>query len=156
MQDERDTVLVIGDPQAVGPVALDPEGLLCQHPPEIDGVHVRQQQDPARAAATKAGQHGVPDPVGRVLHVVDVGRLDQLHLAAELAKPAGDNGSDAGQPVKVPTPGLDRHQLPHRFDQRVAFLPHTSQNRVGLCVNHRAPALGDDQRQNDGRAHSHR
>jgi hypothetical protein len=36
-----------------GAVAVDSERLLCQHAALVHGIHVRQEQDPGSAPATK-------------------------------------------------------------------------------------------------------
>ena len=64
----------------------------------------------------------LPICVGRVLHLVDVGRLDQLDLAAQRLQPAGDQLGDPVEPFDVAAAGLDRHQLFQRLEQRLLLL----------------------------------
>ena len=44
MQDQRDALLVVGDAQAVGALAVDAERLVLEHAAQIDRVHVGDQQ----------------------------------------------------------------------------------------------------------------
>jgi len=76
--------LVVGDPEAVGAVALDAERLFREHPAQVHGIHVRKQQDLLRAPALEACVHDFSDPGRSVLHAVGVrARIDELDLATQ-------------------------------------------------------------------------
>ena len=85
MEDNRDALLVIGDAEAEGTVALDLERLPGQHAARIYGVHVREQQDFLGAGAGERRAYHLANLRGRVEHLVNLGSgLDQLHLGAQL------------------------------------------------------------------------
>ncbi len=117
MDDKRDALLVVGDAHAIGAVALDAERLLGEHSARIDGVHVREQQDLLRAGAGKRGAHHLADLLGRVLHLVDVARLDQLDLPAQRLQAAGNELGDPLKALEVAAAGFDRHQRFQRLEQ---------------------------------------
>ncbi len=123
MNDDRDALLVVGDAHAISAVALDAERLLCQHSARIDRVHVREQQDLFRAGAGERGAHHLSDLRRRVFHLVDVGGLDQLDLAAQRLQAAGDKLCNALEALEVAAARFDRYQRFQRFEQgRLLFL----------------------------------
>ena len=72
VQDERDTALVVRNPEPVRAPVRDSERLLGKLPAQVDGVHVGEQQDAAAAAAAKAGHHALPYFLRGVDHHVGV------------------------------------------------------------------------------------
>ena len=124
MQDERDAALVVGDPRAVGPRALDAERPLGERAARIDRVHVREQHDPPRAAALKSGDHHLADLLRRVEEAIGVGgaRLVELHLGAERREPLVEARRQAVEPLLVAAPRFDVDELAQRLDHRRLFL----------------------------------
>ena len=74
------------------------------------------------AGALELGLHHGADLLRRVVHAVDVGRLDQLDLAAELVQAAGDQVGDLGQAFDVLAARFDGHQIAQGVEQRLLFL----------------------------------
>ena len=119
MQDHRDPLLVVGDAEPVGPVAVGPEGLPRGHAPLVDGVHVRDQQDLARARALEGRAHRLPDAVRRVPHAAVNGGagVDELNLAPERPQAAGDEVGEPGEAFQVAAARLDGDELLQRVEQ---------------------------------------
>jgi hypothetical protein len=122
VQDEGDALLVVGDGEAIGALAVDTERLVFQHAGQVDGVHVGDQHDLPVAGALEFGvHHGAR--LGRcVFHPVDVGRLDDLDLAAEPGQAFADQRRQPGQPLGVLAAGFDVYEVTQRVQQRSFFL----------------------------------
>ena len=88
MEDDGDALSVVGDPEAVCTLAIDPERLLREHAAWINGVHVREQQDFLSPCASERRTYHLADLVGRIRESVRIGcgRLDQLDFRAESAR----------------------------------------------------------------------
>ena len=72
---------------------------------------------PLNSACTMA-----PGFARRVVHPVDVGRLDDLDLAAEPGQAFADQRRQPGQPLGVLAAGFDVHEIAQRVEQRGFFL----------------------------------
>jgi hypothetical protein len=129
MQDERDALLVVGDGEAIGAVAVDTERLLRQHAALINGVHVADEQDLLATGAGKGRAHHAPDALGRVLHAIDVARLDQFDIAAQGLEPRRDQVGQAVKAFVITTAGFDRNQRGQRVEQRRPLLTGLCQDR---------------------------
>ena len=130
MENDGDSLLVVGDSQAVDAIAFDAKGLLCQHAARVHRVHVRDEEDLLRAGAHERGLDHVADFLGRVFHLVDVSRLDQLDLAAQLFQPPADKICELVETLAVTAAGLDGHQSFQGFEQGGLFLLHQRQYRL--------------------------
>jgi hypothetical protein len=84
VDDDRDALLVVGDADTIGAAILDAERLLGEHPARINRIHMCQKQDLPGPGAGERGAHDLADLIRRVFHLVDIGGLDQLDLAAQV------------------------------------------------------------------------
>ena len=124
VDDERDALLVIGDAKAIGTVAIDAEWLLRQHAAQIDGIHVRDQQDFLRTGSGETRQHHLAGLLGRVDHAVSVSRvrLDQFDLATNPRQALCNERGELIEPFAIPASGFDRHQFLKRIKERRLLL----------------------------------
>jgi hypothetical protein len=122
VQDQRDALLVVGDAEPVGAVAVDPKRLVLEHAAQVDGVHVRDQQHLLLAGALPFGLHHRAGLGRRVVHLEDIGRRQHGDLAAELAQAIGDQAGDLLEAFDVLAARLDRDQLAQRVEQRLLLL----------------------------------
>jgi hypothetical protein len=132
VQDQRNALLVVGNAQAVGAVAIDAVRLARAHAALVDRIHVRDQQHLLAARALARGVH----------HLSELGALElrvegrrcgglHLHLHAGLLKALGDVGRDAVQAFEVEAAGLHGDQGLQRLQQRWHFSLRTGpQGRV--------------------------
>ena len=130
VENDGDSLLVVGDSQAVNAIAFDAKGLLCQHAARVHRVHVRDEQDFLIARPSEGCPHHLADFLGRVFHLVDVARLDQLDLAAQLFQPRGDKVCELVESFAVTAAGLNGHQSSQGFEQGGLFLLHQRQYRL--------------------------
>ena len=122
MQDEGYALLVVGDGQPIGALAVDAEGLVLQHAGQVDRVHVGDQHDLLGAGPLEFGVHHRARFGRRVVHPVDVGRLNDLDLAAQPGQPFADQRRQPGQPLGILAAGFDVHEIAQRVEQRGFFL----------------------------------
>lgn len=122
MQDHRHTVLVVGDAKTIGTVAIDAERLLGQHTAQVDGVHMSDQHDLARAGALELCHHHLADLLGRIGHAVDLGRLDQPGVTTQRGQAVADKVGDAIETFEVLAARFDGDQVLQRGDQGRLFL----------------------------------
>ena len=150
VKDQRNAVLVVGDAEAVGAIAVDPERLLGEHAAQVDRVHVREQQDPLRAGAPEPCHHGLPGPGRRVLEPDHVRRrLDELHLAAKRPEAAGDELGNRSKTLDVAAARLDRDEVAERVEVGLLFLADARKDGIrGL-----GEGPGRDQRGEQERSH---
>ena len=152
VQDHRDPLLVVGDAQPVRLVAVDPEGLPLGHAPEVDGVHVRDQQDLARARAPEGRAHGLSDALRRVPHAVHAGaHVDELDLAPERPQAAGDEVGEPGEAFQVAAAQLDGDELLQRVEEGSRLAPGRREDRL-LRLGENGCRRGKGNRE-DGRGH---
>jgi hypothetical protein len=106
-------MLVVGDAEPVGAVAIDAERLLCQHAAQIYGVHVSDQHDLPGAGTDEAGLHHLADLFGRIDHPIDTGGigLDRLDRAAQRLEPPGNQVADFVESLAVTAARLDRNEV---------------------------------------------
>ena len=122
MQDEGYALLVVGDGEPIGALAVDAEGLVLQHAAQIDGVHVGDQHDLLCAGPLEFGVHHGARLLRRVVHPVDVGRLNDLDLAAQPGQAFADQRRQPGQALGILAAGFDVHEIAQRVEQRGFFL----------------------------------
>ena len=122
MQDQGDPLLVVGDGQPIGALAVDAEGLVLQHAGQVDRVHVGDQHDLLGAGPLEFGVHHGARLLRRVVHPVDVGRLDDLDLAAQPGQAFADQRRQPRQALGVLAAGFDVHEIAQRIEQRGFFL----------------------------------
>lgn len=119
MENERDALLVVGDAEAVGLVAVDAKRLVLQHALQVNRVHVGDQHDLLAAGALEGGVHGRADLLGRVVEAINVGGLQDLHRAADLPELVGDAPGDDVQALDIPAAGFDADEIAQRVEQRL-------------------------------------
>jgi hypothetical protein len=122
VEDERDALLVVGDRESISAIAIDPERLFLQHAAQVDGVHVGDQHDLPGAGPLELGVHHGARLFRRVVHPVDVGRLDDRDLAAHFGQPFGDQRRQLRQPLGILAAGFDVDEVAQRIEQRRLFL----------------------------------
>ncbi len=125
VQDLCDALLVVLDAESVSTLTIDSERLLGSRATWVDGIHMGEQQDVARARPLEAGQDDPADLRGCVLETDPVcGSRHELHVPAECAQSVGDHLRNAVQSLDVAATRFDRHQLLQRLQIRTAFLLH--------------------------------
>ena len=120
VNNECDPLLVVGDTQTVRAVAVDPERLLGEHATQIDGIHVRDQQDLLAPGTGEPRVHHLADFFRRIDHVIDVRWiwLDHLDLSAERRQAIGDQRRKPVEARAIAAAGLDRHQFLEGGEER--------------------------------------
>ncbi|MBB4395587.1 hypothetical protein GGD62_004706 [Bradyrhizobium sp. ERR14] len=119
MENERDALLVVGDAEAVGLVAVDAERLILQHALQVHRVHMGDQHDLFSSRTLECGVHGWSDLLGRVVEPIDVSGLQDLHRAAELLELTGNLLGDLVQAFDVLAAGFDGDEITQRIEQRL-------------------------------------
>ena len=161
MHDQGHALLVVGNAQAIGLVAVDAKGLVLDHAGQIDGVHMRNQHDAAAALALEFGMHHGADFLGRVIEAVDVAGLDHLDLAALSAQLARDVLGDLLHARHILAAGLDVHQIAQRIQIGLLLLfrmlqPFGLRGSLGRAEGqHQGEGQGAQQR-GRGRVPTHR
>ena len=122
-------MLVVGNAETIGTIPFESKRLLGEHSLQVDSVHVGQQEDPSRAGATESCHHRSSDLRRSILHVIDVGRFNQVDVATEHSQTPSDHLGDPRQTVKISTPRLYGDKLAHRVDERSPFPLHLGQSR---------------------------
>jgi hypothetical protein len=152
VHDQRDAVLVVGDAEPVGAVAVDAEGLLREHPLQVDRIHVREQEDAGSAGPAEARDHGAADLLRGVAHAVNVARRDDLDITAERPQAAGDDPGNSREPLDVAAARLDGHQFAQGVEERRPLGAHqipqcgrTLRGRGRLGPGHPAGQHGREQ-----------
>ena len=122
---------VVRDAKAVRAIPVNPKGLPREHPGQVDGIHVREEQNPCRARSTESTDDGLPRARRRVLEPDHVsGRVDELHLAAQRPEASGDELGDEIQPLDVGAARLDGDQVPKGVEIGLSFLLDAREHRL--------------------------
>ena len=132
VENEGDALLVVGNAEAVGLVAVDAERLILQHALQVHRVHMGDQHDLLGAGALEDGVDGRADLLRRVVETIDVGRLQDLHRAADLLELVGYAACDQVQALEILAAGFDADEIAQRVEQRLLLLL-----RQRLDVGHR-------------------
>src|SRR5437868_6622023 len=106
MKESSNPVFVVADSQPVSPITFYAKGLLREHSFCVDGVHVREQQNPFGAFSPKACDDRVCQAFRSILKAqVTACRRHHFYLASQGAQPLGDPITNASDSVKIARSG---------------------------------------------------